>query len=190
MNQHQDTPTDLDLALTPIYGPSDSRWGTLAEWLLENFDDRTGLIDELTPSERALWFEGKLLGKPIDYTADLAYPTVPEALLSEPVWAASRSEESIDAVTEHPAVVWGAEIASARGFDCTVNLERADVFDPELVKVTAGATIAQLWLGGNVCESGGETTDLDSPEKLREMGRTLIAAADQWESLTAADEVE
>lgn len=190
MNQMQDISTDRDLALTPIYGPSDDRWAPLAEWLLTHHDDRTGLIDDLTPSERATWFEGKVLGKVVDYSADLVYPTVPEALLNKPVWAQTRSEESIDAVTEHPAVVWSAEIANARGFDCTVNLERADLFDPELVEVTEGPTIAQLWLNGNVCESSGEYVTLDSPEKLREIARTLAAAADEWDSLTAADEVE
>lgn len=183
MNTNQSTTATVE-RLKPIYGPSDPRWAELEAWLIENYDDRTGFIDGLTPSERVHWYEDKMLGNDV-WGAQSEYPEVPAELVDAPRWATQRLDESIETLSEHPLVEFHTDLAVSEKIDFIVDLGRSDAFDPEAGTITKGAEVAQLWLGGNVVDPIGQKVVLDSPEKLRELARTLTEAADKWEQ--AAD---
>lgn len=184
MNTINSTTPSVEV-LKPIYGPNDPRWATLEAWLLEHFDDRTGFIDELTPSERVSWYESKVLGRGLDpFHADVEYPQIPEELVEVPAWAVERIDNETESLTEIPVVAFHADIANSSDIDFSVDLGRTDKFDPDTGTLVKGAEIAQLWLGGNSFDPVGTRVVLDSPDKLRALARTLTEAADNWEHAT------
>lgn len=172
--------TDTTTTLKPIYGPSDDRWAPLEAWILEKFPERIGFMEELMPSERATWYEFKVLGNDRS-AAFMDYPEVPAHLLQKPVWADVCSDESVDSVSEQPSVQWTAELAKSESVDFLVDIQRVDTYDPERGEITEGVSAAQLWLGGNSFDHIGQKAVLDSPDSLRELARTLLDAAEKWE---------
>ncbi len=168
------------VALRPIYGPSDPRWEPLAE-AIRAIPDRTTTIEELLPTERAGWYETKVVGRDrsevyLSGSWDFEYPTPAPDLFDPPRWTASKvpSDGGTDEF-DRPTLMWDKEVAS--GEFATVYLKREDVFDPESNTVIRGEESLAIWIGDNPLDmTGWEHDYLAQPEGLVDLADVLLQA--------------
>lgn len=178
-----DTPDTPLEPIRPIYGPKDARWPVLARWLIENFDRRTGLIDDLTPLERGGWYERCVLGKDLREVAwrSVAAVEVPPfpADVAAPGWATATEDGGIDTLTSYPVAIWTREVETRDG-NHPAYIDQEARFAPDSQEVARGPVTLKVGIFG-------EQLCFTDPAELRRVGAMLTALATPFEDALAGE---